>query len=224
MTSVYGVTFIGARDQISNRLAEKGLHDQEMLRACSMYATKQTMQCMMDMFTGAKEIMGWLANCAQKIGRAGETVCWYTPLGLPASQPYFEERNHTIKTVLQQITVRDGSGKGMPPKKSKQRTAFPPNYIHSIDGTHMLMTAQECMNQGLGFAAVHDSFWTHAADVDQMNKILREQFVNLHSRDLLHELLADFRLRYPNVDFDDVPRIPNDLDLNDVLKSTYFFS
>lgn len=32
--------------------------------------------------------------------------------------------------------------------KARQRSAFPPNYIHSIDSTHMMMTALECSQHG----------------------------------------------------------------------------
>ena len=46
--------------------------------------------------------------------------------------------------------------------KSKQRSAFPPNFIHSVDSAHMMMTAVACHEAGLTFAGVHDSFWTHA--------------------------------------------------------------
>lgn len=31
------------------------------------------------------------------------------------------------------------------------------------------------------FAAVHDSYWTHACDVDEMGVLLRDAFVRLHS-------------------------------------------
>lgn len=44
------------------------------------------------------------------------------------------------------------------------------------------------------FAGVHDSFWTHAADVPRMNEILREQFVVLHSRPILEDLAARFKV------------------------------
>jgi hypothetical protein len=32
--------------------------------------------------------------------------------------------------------------------KARQRSAFPPNFIHSIDSTHMMMTALECSKEG----------------------------------------------------------------------------
>ena len=37
-------------------------------------------------------------------------------------------------------------------------------------------------------AGVHDSFWTHACDVDQMNEILREKFVELYSMPILESV------------------------------------
>jgi DNA-directed RNA polymerase len=61
----------------------------------------------------------------------------------------------------------------MPVNKSKQKSAFPPNFIHSLDSTHMMYTAEKCMADGVAFAAVHDSYWTHASTVDHMNSILR---------------------------------------------------
>lgn len=35
---------------------------------------------------------------------------------------------------------------------------------------------------------VHDSYWTHACDVDQMNKILREKFVELYDTPILENV------------------------------------
>ncbi|KAL0885911.1 hypothetical protein Bca101_009894 [Brassica carinata] len=70
----------------------------------------------------------------------------------------------------------------------KQRTVFPPNFVHSLDGTHMMMTAVACREAGLNFAGVHDSYWTHACDVDTMNRILREKFVELYSTPILEDV------------------------------------
>ncbi len=43
----------------------------------------------------------------------------------------------------------------------KQASAFPPNFIHSLDATHMMLSSIACKNNGLYFASVHDSYWTH---------------------------------------------------------------
>jgi DNA-directed RNA polymerase len=78
----------------------------------------------------------------------------------------------------------------------KQATAFPPNYIHSLDASHMLLSAIACNRAGLTFASVHDSFWTHACDVDTMNTVLREAFIRMHESDLITQLHTEFTERY----------------------------
>ncbi|KAK7837640.1 dna-directed rna polymerase 1a, partial [Quercus suber] len=52
---------------------------------------------------------------------------------------------------------------------------------------------------------VHDSFWTHASDVDKMNQILREKFVELYSRPILENLLESFQTSYPELMFPPLP-------------------
>lgn len=58
--------------------------------------------------------------------------------------------------------IRDDGDRGSKVTKGRQRSAFPPNYIHSLDSTHMMMTALRCKEEAVTFAGVHDSFWTHA--------------------------------------------------------------
>ena len=77
--------------------------------------------------------------------------------------------------------------------------------MHSIDSTHMMLTALKCKEDGIVFAAVHDSYWTHPSDVTPMNKILRQQFVDLHSSPLIYNLNENFLSRYPHEKFPDVP-------------------
>jgi DNA-directed RNA polymerase len=37
-----------------------------------------------------------------------------------------------------------------------------------------MYTAIECDKLGIYFAAVHDSYWTHAADVEVLHDVLRK--------------------------------------------------
>ena len=92
--------------------------------------------------------------------------------------------------------------------------------------------------------SVHDCFWTHACDVDMMNKICRDQFVALHSMPLLEDLSNYFLTEYGfseeeihteanlllkesmkkfNKVLKDVPD-KGCFDLSKVKDSTYFFS
>lgn len=63
----------------------------------------------------------------------------------------------------------------------------------------MMMTALDCDEKGITFTAVHDSYWTHACDVDKMNASLRNQFIALYSTPLLEQLRDSFVLRFPGV-------------------------
>ncbi|KAF8421296.1 hypothetical protein EV426DRAFT_637859 [Tirmania nivea] len=123
------------------------------------------------------------------------SVVWTTPLGLPVVQPYRQRVNQLIPTFLQNVFISDPNIIDEVNSR-KQMTAFPPNYIHSLDATHMLLSAIECNNAGLTFAAVHDSFWTHPSDVDTLNRILRDAFITLHSSDLITKLYEEFASRY----------------------------
>ena len=86
-------------------------------------------------------------------------------------QPYRKSQMHTIQTVLQTITLTLQADY-LPVSLCKQKSAFPPNFVHSMDATHMLMTCKKMKNEGLSFAAVHDSYWTHPCDIDFMNKVI----------------------------------------------------
>lgn len=221
MTSVYGVTYVGAREQIKRRLQEKGLiTDDRLLFSAACYGAKVTMAALGELFQAARGIMVWLGDCAKVIASENQPVRWTTPLGLPVVQPYFKSQRHIIKTSLQVLALqREGDSV----EARKQRTAFPPNFVHSLDSTHMMMTAIACRDSGLQFAGVHDSFWTHACDVDKMNQILREQFVELYSMPILENLLENFHTSYPTLTFPALPKRGN-FDLREVLKSPYFFN
>ena len=123
------------------------------------------------------------------------------------------------------------------PNTMKQRNGFPPNFVHSLDSTHMMLTSLYLWTRGCTFSSVHDCYWTHASDVEIMNQVCREQFVNLHQQPILNDLSKHFQNVYldenlPISDitmskakqlFTDVPA-KGKLDLEVVKKSVYFFS
>ena len=223
MTSVYGVTFIGAKAQIKRQLKDLEIVEEEDLDVGAHYLAKTTLESLNDLFQGMHNIKTWLIACAGQIAKRGYPVSWLTPLDLPVVQPYRRgNANISVDTSFQRVTLVGGK-EHLPISIQKQKSAFPPNFIHSLDSTHLMLTAIQCRNEGIEFAAVHDSFWTHACDVDRMNELIREQFVELHDRPILDNLLEGFKKRYPTVNFPDVPE-RGAFDLRDVLDSTYFFA
>ncbi|KDE05915.1 hypothetical protein MVLG_03728 [Microbotryum lychnidis-dioicae p1A1 Lamole] len=244
MTTVYGVTFIGAKNQIERQLKDRGDISAEHLYACSVYLGKLVLSSISDVFKGATAIQEWLSRSARLIsksippgrlnaalqpdalpkrGRPSKalaamqaagmadpsrdvdmpsripkelmtSVVWTTPLGLPVVQPYRKDRKRQVTTALQSVFISDPAIPAEVDSRA-QATAFPPNFIHSLDATHMMMTALASKDK-IAFASVHDSYWTHACSVDEMSVMLREAFIELHSQDILGKLRQEFLERY----------------------------
>ncbi|KAK4689779.1 hypothetical protein P7C73_g327, partial [Tremellales sp. Uapishka_1] len=225
MTTVYGVTFVGARDQIAKQLVARGGIDPEHIYHVSAYIAKTVLGCIGELFSGAKAIQDWLTTCARLISRSippdrveeaskqlaqrgsnprrktriakelMTSVIWTTPLGLPVVQPYRKAAKKQVLTALQTVYISDPNAPSeVAPQK--QATAFPPNFIHSLDATHMLLTALKCRENKITFASVHDSYWTHASTVEPMSELIRDTFIHLHSQNLVGELRDEFIGRY----------------------------
>ncbi|NXC31356.1 RPOM protein, partial [Campylorhamphus procurvoides] len=236
MTVVYGVTRYGGRLQIEKRLKEIDDFPEEYLWEASQYLVRQVFNSIKEMFSATRDIQNWLTESAKLISQSGRTVEWVTPLGLPIVQPYYRARSTVLNCGMQNLSVRT-SDSSQKPDTVKQKNAFPPNFIHSLDSTHMMLTALHCLRQGLTFVSVHDCYWTHAFTVDIMNRICRQQFVALHSEKILQDLSEFMLEKYCSSNTEtiatwqkklmeqlsNVPRT-GEFNLNQVMDSTYFFS
>eukprot|EP00752_Nemacystus_decipiens_P002243 g2126.t1 len=233
MTSVYGVTFVGARKQIQNVLGDKIIQGTEWggvpsaeveadVYLAAAYVATHTMKVLEELFTEARNTMDWLKAVSQLVAKEGQPMSWITPLGLPVLQPYRRTGQFQVQTLLQGVHIRE-ENENLPVSIKRQTTAFPPNFVHSLDSTHMMMTAIEMDKVGVPFAAVHDSYWVHAGNVDAMNDQLRQCFVDLYSGLILEDLYDSLRMRYPTIDFPPIPE-RGTLTLEDVKDSKYFFN
>lgn len=239
MTNVYGVTFIGAKQQVRKQLdaALPTFPDTPAVNrnTAAGYIAQKIFASLAKMFNGAHDIQYWFGDCAGRIcsslspyqveaikreqqgtiepsmlhegirqlkgGPQADPhsfttgVIWTTPLKMPVVQSYSKQSRGKVDTNFQLISIKTPTVMD-PIHKSKQLQAFPPNFIHSLDGTHMFLTAQKCDQVGLTFAAVHDSFWTHAGDIDTLNRITREAFIRMHSENIVERLRSEFETRY----------------------------
>lgn len=181
---------------------------------------------------------------------------WETPLGLAVIQPYTKRTGSSNpkygKPELSNVQVLSYENGSVPirlkPNTLKQRNGFPPNFVHSLDSTHMMLTSLYLWDAGITFASVHDCYWTHACSVAQMNVVCRDQFVALHSQPILENLSQLFIRKFihqsgdadyvvdgarksisradfvkAKILFSAIPK-KGDLDLELVKDSIYFFS
>jgi len=207
MTTVYGVTNYGATQQIAKQLKYTDDFPVELVDQASKYLSAKTFESLNEMFTASQEIQDWLTECAMVISRdCKSNVSWVTPLGFPVIQPYSRVVSKLDKNIsmdmnnmfkLSHRTVKKEAEVKINTMKNKN--GFAPNFIHSLDSSHMMLTSLHLWSQGVTFASVHDCFWTHAEDVETMNKACREQFISLHSSPILEQLSDHFMEKYLEV-------------------------
>ena len=101
--------------------------------------------------------------------------------------------------------------------------AISPNFIHSIDAAHLFLTIIRVAFYGItDFSMLHDSYGCHANFVDLMRNCLREEFLDIHSENLLEKFRGEVEKQLGVKLPDPPPR--GELELETVLKSEYFFA
>lgn len=225
MTTVYGVTMHGAWHQIARQLRSQNMDlTTPEIEACAKYLAKTTLHSLGQVFKRAREVQDWLRSVGRKIvTQSREPLSWTTPLGIPVLQPYVSADAYMVnrKTTGERMGMTAVMELNQA-NSAKQANAFPPNFIHSLDSSHMYLTALECANHGIAFAGVHDSFWTHPCDMDLLRVLTRQEFINLHTTPLLERLRSALQLQY-EVCLPQLPR-PGTFDLKNIVEAEYFFA
>lgn len=138
------------------------------------------------LFKPAHDILMWLKESAFTLAEDLDSgMVFVTPLGIPVVTPYFGIQFQKKGTSFNDALYFP-----------KSVTSFPPNFIHSLEATHMILTSLHCQHAGITFASEHDSFATHACSITELNKICREQFLSLYSEPILENLSAHFQQKY----------------------------
>eukprot|EP00371_Babesia_bovis_P002784 XP_001611431.1 DNA-dependent RNA polymerase [Babesia bovis T2Bo] len=224
MTICYGVTRTGAVSQIEARLKEidtiASMGNQQVKQLASYIAGK-VLGSIKTVFAEAMGIKKWLDDISAAHNRLNVPVTWISPIGLPCEQPYCKAVTKVVRTPIQAINISENAPSVV--DKRKQKLAFPPNFVHSLDASHLMLTAEVLFRDGFSFAAVHDSYWTHACDVDIMNKAIREQFVKMYNEPILENLYQSCNKRLRGEVTIPPPPPRGRLDLELVKDSVYFF-
>ena len=145
-----------------------------------------------------KDAMGWLKNVARMRKKGSQTITWTTPNSSVLEQHYPNWLTENFKTARGNLKRRTGKLKehdkrGLPVSRfaAKQVTAFPPNFVHSLDACALAETVRACAAPALGirdFAMIHDSFATTAAQTDDLHRTALDQMATLYTQ---HSPLLD---------------------------------
>ncbi len=165
----------------------------------------------------------WMQNYAKRMVKKSD-IKWKTHLGLEIEQ--VEYKSDSVKVSIGGEFNRKVSFKIFTDKRDEQKhkQGFSPNYIHSLDATHLIMTINALKEVGINdVITVHDSFATHANDVGRMSKVLRDSFIALHESEILEEFRAYVKKEYA-LEGKKVPYVDKDkFDLKKIVDSEYFF-
>ena len=157
-------------------------------------------------------------------GNGAKYITWTTPSGFPVKYESYTENKSAVFAPIKgyqkgngvHLVVRIKTDK---PSRKDFASGTSPNVVHSYDAAHLAMTALEHTGSFIG---IHDSFSTHASDVDALLDATKMNFIKMyHNRDVLQELKEDILSDDTHFNMD--PPTPGNLDILDVLGSTNFF-
>lgn len=231
MTTPYGVSKYGIRKQLKVDQQEifKAI-EKKMQNKVATYLSNLIVRAIGDSVKGAKQGMDFLQELAKSASKADLPVIWTTPDGFPVQQRYEKFKMIRIRTELSGGTnvktrgVSIGESTGKLDSKAQTR-GIGPNFIHSLDASHLRMVINGLADLGIThFAAIHDSFGVHAAHFETMQQVVRETFVAMHQEPLLEILRSEVAALCP--EGTELPEVPEmgSLRLGEVLDSDYFFA
>ena len=228
MTTPYGVTRLSATSYVvSDYLQPEGTATHGFLPSEYNLAAQVLMQhawpAIGDIVVKGRLAMDWLKKSSRIIVKSLDpntpVVSWVTPSGFLATQAYMELNFHRIYTRLagsSEIRVVSETDTADPDKHS---SGMAPNFIHSLDASHLHLTTVAASQQGIDhLAMIHDDYGTHAADAGKLYTLIRQTFVDMYEQ---YDPITDLAKK-----FDNLPDPPErgSLDIRTVLKSQYFFS
>jgi len=224
MTLPYGVTQSGMRAQVLSELKDAGLDDWDL----AVYLTKILWECIGEVVVAARAAMDWLREASKVASSADMPVGWTTPAGFSVLQEYkaiegVRIRPHIAGKVVDVTVAVEGSKLD----RRKQTLGISPNFVHSCDASHMMLTTNLAVANGVNaFAMIHDSFGTHAGNTSILAAALRQAFVDQYSIDVLDDFRRQLEEQLPPEVAAHLPPLPpkGTLDLNLVLDSKYFFA
>lgn len=219
MTYVYGATLRGTSEFLEME-ALSGREDskEEGERNCDIanVGAKALFAGIEGTVPAAAQAMRWLKEVCRTVPK-NTRMEWTAPTGFKVQHDYqkIEQVRVRINSCgVNRIMFFEPLDECNP---SQMQNAVAPNFVHALDASHLTFTALAMKADGKSFVGIHDSFGTHPCDVDDMQQIIRQEFVQLYEK---HDVLMDFLWEVGGTG--EVPK-RGDLQLKEVLNSEFFF-
>ena len=224
MTTPYGVTKRSAVKYIIEDYLVGGnapCFSRDVYYAAANVAMNYVWPAIGEVVIKAREAMDWLRKQGRMLGKHSESgvVFWTSLSGFLASQTYYKQEEHFIRTKLYGHARIKVVTEAPETSDDRHATSMAPNFVHSCDAAHLHLTTVAMAGKGvLELAMIHDDYGCHAADAELLFHTIRSEFVSMYSNgDPLVLFTSEHSIS------DALPSKGN-LNLDEVLQSEHFFS
>jgi DNA-directed RNA polymerase len=230
MTTPYGATLYGMREQLHEEMKKQmdkgklfvGIAEGEDLWKHCKYLAGFIYEAIGEVVISARKGMKWLQDCASTLNKADMPIYWTLPTGFMVKQKYLKSTVSQVKTVIngKMASLYAAHGQNDKINKHRQINGIAPNFVHSLDACHLMLTIMGANDEyGIdSFSVVHDSFGTHACDVEQLGMILREKFIEIYKEDVLEKFRLEQKINLTKPDGYGI------LVIEEVRNAEFFFS
>ncbi len=213
MTIPYNAKPYSNRGYIREALKDKGVEVEKDDLTATVKAVRDAMNVIVP---GPMKVMKWIESEVSKaIDRGLKELTWVTPSGFVVTQKLMKKQIQRIELqLLGNCNIFVATGDKNEVDKSHHKNATAPNLIHSLDASHLCLSA---LRFNAPLALIHDSVLCRATDMSVLSTLVRETYMHLFAE---HDYLKSWA---EQIGAESEPPIIGTLNPESVIESTYFF-
>ena len=228
MTYVYGATLRSRTTGIMTWLADKGLKNDdsfEHAKCLSMILNG----VLKDRLSALNVGMQWVTECVRELNKVTDRITWVSPVGYEVTMAYRKTNTERVSVKSKALGIEvNQTATYLTDQldKAKQAGSAPPNFIHSLDASHLVATVltytESNHDDELPLTVIHDSFGCLPSSSEFLKGIIKATFVQLYTDfDSLNSFKDQLEERY-GVELSPPPA-KGTLSIEGILNSAYAF-
>jgi hypothetical protein len=180
MTYGYSVSVFGMAEQIED---EYGDSNEPLPKGAAFFLANKIRKAVEKLLPGPARVMRWARAIAKQCSEEGRIVEWTSPTGFPCANRYHKSLYKSLNLPYGGVRIRRRVGYGYAPdiEKRKASDSVSPNFVHSLDASHLVSVVNACVADGINdILTVHDSFAVHAPNAVPLNRIIRRELAMMY--------------------------------------------
>jgi DNA-directed RNA polymerase len=216
MTYPYNVTVEGATLQIAEEYKKLNRNVQPP-QGAYRYLAEMVAKEAANLIPKVQKLKDHIGELAGILANENRCLEWITPTRFPVGNRYYVPNVKTAYLLGGAVKYRVADGHTGVVRLDDAVNAAVPNFIHSLDGSHLVRVVLAATSEGINdLTVVHDSFGCLATRAQRLGQIIRRELVLMYLR---QDHISDLRDRNGLI-LNDVPQ-PGNLDPVDVQDAEY---